>query len=110
MNIFEKIIAKKIPTDKVYEDEDVIAIKDIAPKARIHILIIPKKCYESLQKVPQEDLLLIAHVAKVVQNLAKKFQISEGYRLTTNVGHLGGQEIPHLHFHLLGGEKLKDIT
>ncbi|MGD2168741.1 MAG: histidine triad nucleotide-binding protein [Chlamydiota bacterium] len=110
MNIFEEIIANRKPADKVYEDDKVIAIKDIYPHAPIHLLIIPKKQYKSLQDVPSEDLSIISHIAKVAQMLAKEFQIEDGYRLITNIGPDAGQAIFHLHFHLVGGKKLGSIA
>jgi len=104
--IFEQIIAGKIPCDKVFENERILAIKDIQPAAPIHILIIPKKHFRNLQEVPSEDLLILAEIFSVAQELAKQFNIEEGYRLLVNNGPTAGQTIFHLHFHLLGGRPL----
>jgi len=110
MSIFKEIIEGRMPADKVYEDDDIIAIKDIAPKAPVHILIITKKDYSSLHDIPDEELGIIKDIAKVAKTLAEKFSIQEGYRLITNVGPDSGQEIKHLHFHLIGGKKLGSMA
>lgn len=104
--IFGKIIAGEIPAEKVYEDDRILAIKDINPKAPVHILIIPKKEIPDIQSVTEEDLPLIGEVIQVAQKLAKENDILEGYRLLVNNGPLAGQSIFHLHFHLIGGSKL----
>lgn len=107
--IFGRIIIGELPAEKVYEDEDFIAIKDIHPQAPIHLLIIPKKEYANLQSVPAEELALLANLGKVVQKLAKQFHIEQGYRLLTNNGPSAGQTVFHLHFHLLGGRSLGEL-
>jgi histidine triad (HIT) family protein len=105
--IFKKIIDGELPADKVYEDEEVIVIKDKFPKAPVHLLIIPKKVIESLQSIQQEDLDLIPKVIVVAQKMAKEFNLEEeGYRLLVNHGSNAGQTIFHLHFHMLGGMPL----
>jgi histidine triad (HIT) family protein len=101
--VFEKIIQGKLPCEKVYEDEKIIAIKDIHPAAPVHILIMPKKNFKNLQHLPKEDVNLIGEIVLVAQQLAKKIGIENNYRLTTNNGPEAGQTIYHLHFHLLGG-------
>jgi len=106
MSIFEKIIKKEIPADIVFENEKVIAIKDISPQAPVHLLIIPKKKIKDIQSVKEEDSPLISECIKVAQKLAEEFNILEGYRLLTNNGRGAGQTIFHLHFHLLGGRSL----
>ncbi len=108
--IFGKIIAGEIPAEKVYEDDRILAIKDINPKAPVHILIIPKKEIPDIQSVTEEDLPLIGEVIQVAQKLAKENDILEGYRLLVNNGPLAGQSIFHLHFHLIGGSKLGPIA
>ncbi len=108
MTIFKDIIDGKVPCDKVFENESVIAFKDIAPQAPIHLLIVPKKEIKNLQSLPSEDMPLLGEVIKVAQQLAKEFDIQEGYRLLTNNGSLAGQTVFHLHFHLLGGRRLND--
>lgn len=105
-SIFSKIISKELPADVVFEDEDVVAFKDINPVAPVHLLIVPKKEIADLQSVSAEDLPLIAHIAKVAQKLAEENGVVEGYRLLTNNGRGAGQEVFHLHFHLIGGRQL----
>ncbi|MEN9343260.1 MAG: hypothetical protein RLZZ453_47 [Chlamydiota bacterium] len=107
--VFSKIIAGQLPCKKVFENEAVLAIEDIAPIAPVHILIIPKKPVENLQTLQEEDLPLMMEVVKVAQHLAKEFQLEEGYRLLTNSGSLAGQTVFHLHFHLIGGRKLTHL-
>ncbi len=105
-SIFTKIINGELPSDKVFENERIIAIKDIYPAAPVHLLIITKKPIPDLQSVSKEDLPLIAEMVEVAQQLAKEFGVAEGYRLITNNGKEAGQQIFHLHFHLIGGKKL----
>lgn len=102
--IFGKIINREIPAEIVFENEKVIAIKDIHPHAPIHLLIIPKKEIPDLQSL--EDYTLMGEIVKVAQKLAKEFGIEEGYRLLTNNGPHAGQTVFHLHFHLIGGRKI----
>lgn len=104
--IFGKIIRGELPAEKVFENERILAIKDIYPKAPVHILIIPKKAVPDLQSLAKEDLPLMGEVVEVAQLLAKRFGIADGYRLTTNNGPSAGQVIFHLHFHLMGGKQL----
>jgi histidine triad (HIT) family protein len=104
--IFGKIIAGEIPATKVFENERIIAIKDLYPKAPVHLLIIPKKEIPDLQSVSAEDLPLISECITVAQKLAVEFKISEGYRFIANNGALAGQTVFHLHFHLMGGAQL----
>lgn len=104
--IFGKIIRKELPADIVYENEKIIAFKDIAPQAPVHLLIVPKKEIKDLQSLTSEDLPLMAEIVFVAQKLANEFGVADGYRLLTNNGSPAGQVIFHLHFHLLGGRKL----
>lgn len=104
--VFGKIIKGEIPCDKVFENEAVIAFKDIAPKAPVHILIVPKKEIPSLQDLGPEDYPLLGEVVNVAQQLAKEYGIEGGYRLLTNNGPGAGQSVFHLHFHLIGGKTL----
>lgn len=106
MTLFGKIIAGELPAEKVYEDETVIAIKDINPAAPVHLLIMPRKEYTSIQHIPKGELSVISHIIEVAQKLAKEFHIDDNYRLLTNNGSDAGQTIFHLHFHLIGGRKL----
>ena len=103
--IFCKIINGEIPSNKVYEDDEILAFKDINPIAPVHILVIPKKHYSSL--VDFDDDVLLAKMFKVIKRIAKEQNIEEdGFRVLTNIGENGGQAVKHLHFHILGGEKL----
>jgi histidine triad (HIT) family protein len=108
--IFGKIIKGEMPAEKVFENERILAIKDIYPAAPVHILIMPKKEIPNLQSVDPEDLSLIGEIIQVAQALAKKFHIEDGYRLLTNNGMDAGQMIFHLHFHLIGGRPLGPIA
>lgn len=108
--IFAKIIAGKLPCEKVFENERILAIKDIAPVAPVHILIMPKKEILSLQALKPDDLNLIGEIVAVAQQLAEKFEITDGYRLLTNSGSEAGQTVFHLHFHLIGGRRLSHLA
>ena len=105
--IFCQIVAGKIPGEILYQDEEVIAFRDINPQAPTHLLIIPKRHISSLAKLPDADTPLIGHMAEVANQLAKQEGVFEsGYRLVINCGEQGGQLVPHLHMHLLGGRSL----
>ncbi len=106
--IFQKIIEGSIPCDKVFENKELIAFKDIAPQAPVHILIVPKKPIKGLQDLKEEDFYLVEEIVKTAQYLAREFGIEEGYRLVTNNGKEAGQTVFHLHFHLMGGAPLQD--
>lgn len=108
--VFAKIIKGELPSEKVFENERILAIKDIHPVAPVHILIMPKKEIPDFQSVTKEDMPLIAEIFEVAQQLAKEFDIDDGYRLLTNNGPLGGQVIYHLHFHLIGGRQLTHMA
>ena len=105
-SIFQQIIDREIPADIVHEDELCLAFRDIAPKAPTHILIIPKKEIASLDKLSDEDEQIMGRCVMVASRVAAAEGLSGGYRLVVNCGEDGGQEIPHLHFHLLGGRKM----
>lgn len=109
-NVFAKIIRGELPCEKVFEDEEIIAFKDIAPVAPVHILIVPKKEIANLQALKPEDYHILGAVAAVAQKLAEEFEIVEGYRLLTNSGSEAGQTIFHLHFHLIGGRRLSTLA
>ena len=105
--VFCKIIKGEIPSAKVYEDDEILAFKDINPVTPIHILVIPKNHIESLNEIEQEDQMLIGKIFTVIKKIAKEQGIAEyGYRVIANCGEDGGQEVKHLHFHILGGKKL----
>lgn len=105
--LFEKIIDGELPAEKVYEDETIVAIKDKFPKAPVHLLIITRKPIPNVQSMQEQDLKLMTDVFRVAQKLAKKYGLEkQGYRIVVNNGPYSGQEIEHLHFHLMGGHRL----
>lgn len=106
--IFTKIINKEIPASIVYETETVLAFKDINPKAPVHILIIPKLDIDKIQNFDTvNNPVLLAQLVEAAQKIAVEFNLAEaGYRLVINNGDNGGQEVNHLHMHLLGGRKM----
>ncbi len=107
--IFCQIIAGKIPSEITYQDEEVLAFRDINPQAPTHLLIIPKKHIPPLAQLSEAELSLLGRMAAVANKLAKEEGILKtGYRLVINYGEWGGQVVPHLHMHLLGGRKLSD--
>lgn len=108
--IFTKIIKKEIPSEIVFENDRILAIKDIYPKAPVHLLIMPKKEYKTLQDVPQSDLQIIAEIVGVAKQLAEEFGVQDNYRFLTNIGEEAGQSIFHLHFHLIGGKTLGSMA
>jgi histidine triad (HIT) family protein len=106
--VFCKIANGEIPTNKVYEDDQIIAFKDLDPQAPVHILLIPKQHIDSLNKIDEKTSSVISHIFMVASSLAKKYGIAEdGYRIVNNCGVNGGQTVMHLHFHLLGGRSMK---
>ncbi len=105
--IFCKIIKGEIPSTKIYEDEDVIAFNDINPSAPIHILVIPKKHIKSIATLEKEDEKVIGKIFTVINKIAmEKGFLEDGFRVISNAGKNGGQEVEHLHFHILAGKKL----
>lgn len=105
--VFCKIINREIPADVVYEDNEIIAFKDIQPAAPIHILVIPKKHISSLAEINVDDEILIGKIYTKINDIAEEQGVKEkGYRVIVNCGKDGGQEVMHLHFHLLAGKQL----
>jgi histidine triad (HIT) family protein len=105
--IFSKIIAREIPSDIVFQDDRVTAFKDIHPIAPVHILIVPNKEIPTVDDVTEADEAVLGHMFLVAKQIARDLRISEsGYRLLINCKEDGGQEVFHLHMHLLGGRKL----
>ncbi len=105
--LFTKIIRREVAADIIYEDDDVLAFRDIAPKAPVHVLIIPKREIASLADLQPADGDLMGQCIIAARNIAQSEGIAQsGYRLVCNCGVDGGQEVPHLHFHLMGGQKL----
>lgn len=106
--VFCKIADKKINSDVVYEDDDVIAFKDINPAAPIHILIIPKKHISSIMDLCDEDIDVVSKIYGVAKKLASENNIDKkGFRIVANCGEDGGQTVEHMHFHLLGGRSMQ---
>ena len=107
--VFCQIVAGKIPSDTLYQDEEVIAFRDINPLAPTHVLIIPKRHIASLAQLTDDEMPLIGHMARVANQLAREEGVAEsGYRLVISSGEQGGQIVPHLHMHLMGGRRLSD--
>lgn len=105
--IFCKIASGDIPASKVYEDEEVLAFHDIQPMAPVHVLIIPKEHIESVSALTRDEDELLCHMIAVARRVAREMGVAEtGYRLVSNVGADGGQTVPHLHLHLIGGRSL----
>lgn len=105
--LFCKIVNKEIPAEIVYEDDSILAIKDINPAAPVHLLIMPKTHIPSLNEAEGDNIETLGHIQLVASRLAHDFGISEqGYRLVNNCGKWGGQDIFHLHYHLLGGKQM----
>jgi len=107
--IFCQIASGKIPADIVHKDKEIIAFRDIKPEAPLHLIIIPRKHIPSLDQMKEADAALLGRMVAVANKLAKDEGVAEkGYRLAINCGKEGGQLVPHLHMHLLGGRKLAD--
>lgn len=104
--IFCKIAAGEIPSTKVYEDEKVLAFRDIAPMAPTHILVIPKAHIGSVAEITAENAQIVSHIFTVIPQIAKEEGLETGYRVVSNCGEDAGQTVHHLHFHILGGKKL----
>ncbi|MBQ2245053.1 MAG: histidine triad nucleotide-binding protein [Oscillospiraceae bacterium] len=104
--LFCKIVAGQIPSTKVYEDDQVLAFRDIAPQAPTHILVIPKAHMASVAEVSPENSGVVAHIFEVIAQIAKAEGLENGYRVVSNCGDDAGQTVHHLHFHILGGKRL----
>ncbi len=105
--VFCQIIASKLPSDILYQDEEVMAFRDINPQAPTHVLIIPKKHIASLTELGEGEASLMGHMVSIANQLARREGVAQsGYRLVVNCGQEGGQLVPHLHLHLLGGRQL----
>lgn len=105
--VFCKIANKEIPSKKAYEDDSVYAFYDLDPQAPVHILIIPKEHIQSAAEITPQNSAIVAHIFEVAANLAKELHLDGGFRIVNNSGEDGGQTVPHLHFHLLGGRSMK---
>ena len=104
--LFCKIVAGQIPSTKVYEDEQVLAFRDIAPMAPTHILVIPKTHIGSVAEISTENSAVVAHIFEVIPQIAAAEGLVDGYRVVSNCGAHAGQTVHHLHFHILGGRQL----
>ena len=104
--LFCKIIAGEIPSSKVYEDDTILAFRDIAPQAPTHILVIPKVHIGSVAEVTAENSGLVAHIFEVIPHIAAAEGLTGGFRVVSNCGDDAGQTVHHLHFHILGGKTL----
>ena len=104
--LFCKIVAGEIPSNKVYEDDKILAFRDIAPQAPTHILVVPKAHIADCNGITAENSSLIAHIFTVIPQIAKAEGLEGGYRVVSNCGEDAGQTVQHLHFHILGGKKL----
>jgi histidine triad (HIT) family protein len=105
--LFSRIIDREIPGSFVYEDDDVVAIRDINPAAPVHVLVIPRKPIPSLADLEDGDVELAGRILLAVRKVAAQEGLTErGYRVVVNTGQEGGQSVPHLHFHILGGKQL----
>jgi len=104
--LFCKIVAGDIPSTKVYEDDLILAFRDIAPQAPTHILVIPKAHIASVADITADNSSVVAHIFEVIPAIAKEEGLADGYRVVSNCGAHAGQTVHHLHFHILGGKPL----
>lgn len=104
--LFCKIIAGEIPSTKVYEDDKILAFRDINPQAPTHILVIPKQHIGGVDELNAENSAVVSHIFAKIAEIAKKEGLEKGYRVVSNVGEHGCQSVRHLHFHILGGKQL----
>ena len=104
--VFCKIIAGEIPSEKVFEDDRILAFHDINPMAPVHVICVPKIHIDSLNGVSGENIDYVAHILEKIPEIAKSLNLSSGYRVVTNIGEDGGQSVKHLHFHMLAGKQL----
>ena len=104
--LFEKIIAREVPAEIEHEDEHCIVIHDIDPQAPTHVLVIPKKPIPRVGEAGTEDQALLGHLLLTAAGVARKLELDAGYRIVVNNGKQGGEAVPHLHVHLLGGRQM----
>ena len=104
--IFCKIIAGEIPSTKIYEDDKVVAFRDIHPQAPVHFLVVPKEHIQSAADITTENSGIIAYCFEVIAKLAKQEKLENGFRVINNCGENAGQTVPHIHFHVLAGRPL----
>jgi histidine triad (HIT) family protein len=106
MTLFQKIAAREIPADIVHEDDLCLAFRDISPQAPVHILVVPKKPVARVAAAKPHDQPLLGHLLLTAADIARREHLAEGFRIVVNNGPHGGETIPHLHIHLLGGRPL----
>ena len=106
--LFCKIIAGDIPSNKVYEDENVLAFRDIAPQAPVHILVIPKEHITSVGAIDDANETAALHCLRAIRKVAEQERLDGGYRVISNCGADAGQTVPHLHFHILAGRRMDE--
>ena len=106
MCIFCKIVSGEIPSNKVYEDDKILAFRDINPQAPTHILVIPKEHISSLNELTEDNVSVVAHIFTTIPKIAAEEGLTNGYRLISNCGPDACQSVQHLHFHILGGKQL----
>jgi histidine triad (HIT) family protein len=106
MTIFEKIIAREIPAEVVFEDDDAIAFHDVNPQAPVHVLIVPKRVIPRIAEATDKDQQLLGKLLLVARDLANKLGLTTGFRIVVNNGPDAGESVPHLHVHLLGKRAL----
>lgn len=104
--LFCKIVAGEIPSTKVYEDDKILAFRDIAPMAPTHILVVPKQHISGVDEVNADNCEIVGYIFAKISEIAKQEGLANGYRVVSNIGEDGGQTVRHLHFHILGGKKL----
>ena len=104
--VFCKIVAGEIPSKKAYEDDVCLAFYDLEPQAPVHVLLIPKQHIGSISEITEANSAVVAHIFEVAGRLAKELGLENGYRVVSNCGEDGGQSVPQLHFHLLGGRAM----
>ena len=104
--LFCKFVKGEIPVNKVYEDEDFIVIRDINPQAKNHFLVIPKTHFKLLSEMTEDDAERLKRILKKIPTLEKELELKNGYRLVINQGDDAGQTVPHLHIHILSGQKM----
>lgn len=104
--LFCKIISGEIPSAKVYEDDTVLAFKDVDPQAPVHVLIVPKEHIASALELDESNSAVVAHIFEVAAKVSRELGLENGFRIVNNCGADGGQSVPHLHFHLLGGRPM----
>lgn len=105
--IFCKIVNEEIPCSKVYEDDLILAFHDVGPVAPTHVLVIPKKHFTDVTELGEEDMKYVVAATRAIQKIARELELNDGFRVVLNKGVKGGQTVPHLHYHLMGGRSME---